>query len=359
MLAGLAVGGLAAPVDAWRTGRPSVPALPLVPGGPPAALAPRLWIDSDAACGAGRRTDSDDCLAVLALLAARDDDVVGVSSTAGNAPLAITHRTLALLLREWSATGTAPPLYRGTEAGSAGTAPAVRALRQALAEGPLTVVALGPLTNVAGALEGHPALAANLTRLVAVFGHRRGHLFHPSEASGRGNLFGHGPVFTDFNVRADPAAVRAVLSLGRPVTLVGYDAGRSVAISAADLNRLVLAGGAAAWVADRARDWLAFWNDAVGMPAFHPFDLVAAGWVLHPDRFRCARTPTWVAPTRGPLRLLSPLSVVVGVPAERPPRVAVSTEAVYCADADARLHDVLMERLVLGGAKPSAAALGE
>src|SRR5690606_12505311 len=60
VLAGLAVGGLAAPVDAWRTGRPSVPALPLVPGGPPAALAPRLWIDSDAACGAGRRTDSDD-----------------------------------------------------------------------------------------------------------------------------------------------------------------------------------------------------------------------------------------------------------------------------------------------------------
>src|SRR5690606_18912460 len=146
--------------------------------------------------------------------------------------LAITHRTLASLLREWSVTGIAPPLYRGAEPGFADDSPAVRALRQALAEGPLTVVALGPLTNVAAALDGHPALAANLTRLVAVLGHRPGHLFHPSEGTGGGNLFGHGPVFTDFNVRADPAAARAVLALGLPVTLVGYEAGRSVAIGA-------------------------------------------------------------------------------------------------------------------------------
>lgn len=60
----------------------------------------------------------------------------------------------------------------------------MQGLRQALAEGPLTVLALGPLTNVATALEGQPDLAGNLQRVVAVMGQRRGICSTPRKGTG-------------------------------------------------------------------------------------------------------------------------------------------------------------------------------
>lgn len=48
----------------WQTGRDDLAPLALVPGGPEVALEGRIWIDTDAACGA-TRSDPDDCLAIL------------------------------------------------------------------------------------------------------------------------------------------------------------------------------------------------------------------------------------------------------------------------------------------------------
>jgi inosine-uridine nucleoside N-ribohydrolase len=66
---------------------------------------------------------------------------------------------------------------------------------------PLTIIALGPLTNIAAALERDPALA-NRARLVAM----AGKLGYP---------------YPDWNLRCDPAAARRVLAAGMPITLVG------------------------------------------------------------------------------------------------------------------------------------------
>jgi hypothetical protein len=61
------------------------------------------------------------------------------------------------------------------------------------------VVALGPLTNLAAVLDARPELRSRVARVVAVMGRRPGHVFHPAEGAGGGLLFGHGPVFRDFN----------------------------------------------------------------------------------------------------------------------------------------------------------------
>lgn len=109
------------------------------------------------------------------------------------------------------------------------------------------------LTNVAAPLRGRPDLLDHVSRLVAVMGRRRGHLFHPGEGSGRGILFGHGPVFRDFNYDQDRDAAAAVLGFGLPTTLIPYEAAWEVALDASDLARLEQAGPASAWVAARAR----------------------------------------------------------------------------------------------------------
>ena len=81
----IAIGVLAVVRTAqWQTGRLDLAPLVLVPGGPAVAPTGRIWIDTDAACGAAGRTDPDDCLAILRLVS-RGANIVGVSTSFGNA----------------------------------------------------------------------------------------------------------------------------------------------------------------------------------------------------------------------------------------------------------------------------------
>ena len=66
---------------------------------------------------------------------------------------------------------------------------------------PLTLIALGPLTNIAAALDEDPSLARR-ARLVAM----------------AGTL---GVPYPDWNLRCDPAAARKVLASGMAITVVG------------------------------------------------------------------------------------------------------------------------------------------
>jgi inosine-uridine nucleoside N-ribohydrolase len=224
----------------------------------------RLWIDTDVACGHGRTTDPDDCLAILLLAQAPEVEIVGISTVHGNASLKVTDRTARSLAATLVRHGTPQvTVYRGSagpiDDGSVQTAsaPAHQALERALEAGPLTLVALGPLTNIASVLGRRPDLRANVARLVAVMGRRPGPLFHPAEGTGIGGiLFGHGPVFTDFNFDQDREAATSVLDMHLPATLIPYEAARQMSLTRADVARVEQQGGARAWVASRATEWL-------------------------------------------------------------------------------------------------------
>lgn len=310
---------LAIPFGPWRTGR--TPVEPLVPVAPDALPdAPRrMWIDTDAACGHGPRTDPDDCLAILELARGAGTRIVGISTVFGNAPLDVTDRTT----RELASQLEPPPEVHTGAAGAA-------RLREALAAGPLAIVALGPLTNIAQALRGRPDLAARVERLIAVMGRRPGHLFHPAEGARGGMLLGHGPVFRDFNFEKDARAAAEVLALDIPLTLIPYDAARHMEITAADLDRLAAQGGVAAWVAARCRDWLRYWNEDIGRAGFYPFDLLAAIYALDPGRLACARVQAGIG--RDPL-LLRPWrddGLLVAQRREELRGAARTRPAVYC-----------------------------
>ena len=205
-------------------------------------------------------------------------------------------------------------------------------------QGPLTILALGPLTNVAAVLEGRPDLQRNVARLIAVMGHRPGHLFHPSEGSGRGMLLGHGPIFRDLNFAKDEVAARSVLRMRLPVTLISYDAARGVRITAEDLDGLTRLGPAFAWVASQARGWLDYWRVDIGQPGFYPFDWVAAAYVAEPDLFDCAVTNAWIA-DEWAFWLYPHPSLLVG-PAT--PANTVKAEVVYCPQAEPSLRGYLL-----------------
>jgi purine nucleosidase len=348
----LLVGTFALPIPVWRTGELPAPPLPLVEGGPAIHMPVRLWIDTDAACGHSRTTDPDDCLALLLLTQAHGVEIVGLSTVYGNAPLDVTDRTTRALVAALDRFGaTPPPVYRGAagpggEDGSAAPAPAHLALQHALTQGPLTVVSLGPLTNVAAALRDRPDLQAQVARLVAVMGRRRGHLFHPTEGAGGGILFGHGPVFRDFNVAQDPHAAAVVLGMQLPLTLIPYEVARDVSLTGRDLAQLEAHGGVAAWVASRAQGWLDFWATEIGRRGFYPFDLLAGAYVLAPPLFDCVNAAAWVGEDDTVWGWFSQAqALLVGVGKERPTAGHTSHTVLYCPQIDPTMHQWLFASL--------------
>jgi inosine-uridine nucleoside N-ribohydrolase len=293
----------------------------------------RLWIDADAACGHSARTDPDDCLAIALLAHATRTWIAGISTVAGNAPHEVVERTTRELAAHLSAeVGRALPVHIGHQG-----------LMAALEEGPLIVAALGPLTNLAAALDARPELRPRVVRVVAVMGRRPGHIFHPAESAGGGMFFGHGPVFRDFNFQTDVGAAARIVALGVPLTLVPYDAARRIEISEADLDRLAARGGAAAWIAERSRAWLAYWREDIGRQGFFPFDLLAAAYVVEPRWFGCADVQAWIGPD--PTLFWRPIAFLVGQSNVRPLKPRAHGSARYCADVSAGIGPWLVDRL--------------
>jgi purine nucleosidase len=120
-------------------------------------------------------------------------------------------------------------LRAGARPASAGYA-AVEIVRLVMANpGEITVVAIGPLTNVAAAILLEPRLAENVAEIVIM----------------GGIFFGTMPDRTmpgEFNVWVDPEAAAAVLRSGAPLRWVGLDVTLQVRLTRADAERMRTTG---------------------------------------------------------------------------------------------------------------------
>jgi purine nucleosidase/pyrimidine-specific ribonucleoside hydrolase len=87
---------------------------------------------------------------------------------------------------------------------------AVELMRRLVADAaePVTLIATGPLTNVATLLRDHPGSRAGIDRIVFMGG-----------STGRGNTTPYG----EFNIVTDPEAADIVLRSGLPVTMIGLN----------------------------------------------------------------------------------------------------------------------------------------
>ena len=111
-----------------------------------------------------------------------------------------------------------------------GYAPAVIAERIMAEPGEITLVAIGPLTNVAIALAMEPRLATAVKEIVIMGGVFLG-------ITGQAGMPG------EFNVWSDPEAAAAVLRSGAPQRWVGLDVTLQVRLTRADAQRLSSAPG--------------------------------------------------------------------------------------------------------------------
>ena len=118
------------------------------------------------------------------------------------------------------------------------TAPELLARLAAASDAPLTLVTLGPLSNVADAASLDPAFASHLAGIHAMAGtiDAPGNISYGDTSPADG---------VEWNVGADPDAMAAVLALDVPMTLVGLDATNDVPVPADIVDQLSADHGAA------------------------------------------------------------------------------------------------------------------
>jgi inosine-uridine nucleoside N-ribohydrolase len=135
--------------------------------------------------------------------------------------------------------------------------------------GEITVVAIGPCTNVAAALLLDPGLAASLAGIVIMGGAIRvGGLVTPA---------------VEFNAGYDPESLSVVLGSGARVTLVPLDATTQTFMTAADLDRIERGGSALhRFLAATSRPWLRFAMEVRKLRGFWLHDPLAVAAALDP-----------------------------------------------------------------------------
>jgi inosine/uridine nucleosidase len=141
---------------------------------------------------------------------------------------------------------------------------------------PLSLVAIGPLTNVATALDRHPDLASGLREIVIMGG-----------STDRGN---HTPA-AEFNIYVDPEAADRVFTSGVPLSMVGLNLTHQAIATTAVVDRLLALDTELARV---AAGWMTFfgsaYEDTFGFAGPPVHDPCAVALAIDPALVRCVET---------------------------------------------------------------------
>jgi purine nucleosidase len=200
----------------------------------------RIILDTDLAMGAPG-SDIDDGFALALALADPELSVELVTTVGGNSDVVTSTRLTHDLLRVLGRSDI--PVVQGAPADDDAAA---EIARRVLAEpGELTIVAIGPLTNVARAVAHDPAVATAVREIVVMGGV---YLEQTNVAAMPG----------EYNFWCDPDAAQAVMESGARLRLVGLDVTRQVRLSREDAQRLGEGGEFGRIAAENTLGWIDF-----------------------------------------------------------------------------------------------------
>lgn len=165
-------------------------------------------------------------------------------------------------------------------------ADAIRAALREAGRNALTLVGLGPATNLALALATEPALTANIAEIVLMTG-----------AWSEGNM----TPAAEFNALSDPEALAVLLACGRPITLATLDLTAQALCTPARITALANGTGTCRQAACAIMATVP--NSRRLANAGHPqHDSCAIAWLLAPETFTHREVHVTVDCTPGPGR---------------------------------------------------------
>jgi ribosylpyrimidine nucleosidase len=242
-------------------------------------------------------TGLDDAAALFLAAGAEELDIVAVIATAGNVGL---EKTVENTLNVIETTGLSCPVFAGSdrplirqaveagdfhgETGLDGPVFGKRVIQELQEEDgvsalirliktypkEITVISVGPLTDLAHALQKEPALPSLVKEIVVMSG-----------------SFSGGNVTEDaeFNAYADPEAAKIVFSSGAPLVMLSLDITRTVTLTRERLDHLRTIEGRSAEVFSQCMDtYMAnYESKKLGWPQMH--DPLCVAYVMDRSKF--------------------------------------------------------------------------
>lgn len=266
-----------------------------------------LLIDTDPAMG-NSGGDPEDGLALILALRSPEVQVKAVTVVFGNIPLAPAYSNAVNLLQVMGredipvAPGFARPLMPGREYRfpwaqeqfvaqlDPGSAPhhAVDVIVSTVLESTsgVTLVAIGPLTNIAAAIQREPRIVERAARLVIMGGAAR--------------VPGNITPCAEFNIWSDPEAAAIVFNSGLRIKMVGLDACNQTRLDPARTEALGTASPLAKLVHDSVAPWRELRRREFGGEPIRLYDSLALAATIKPELVRTE--PCWVdVETKGTL----------------------------------------------------------
>lgn len=243
----------------------------------------KIWIDSDLAVGMKRDarnrdgySDVDDGYAILQLMQAENIEIAGISAVFGNTKLENAIK-LCHFMNDEFADGKIP-VFKGASKeinlGAVETNDAVEGLANALEQEKLTIMAIGPATNVGLLLLLYPELSTQIEEVVLVAGRRTEDDFF---------IIGNPGLHAwDLNFDLDNDAFRLLFQHKIKVTLCPYEISSKVWLKQEDLDALSQRSEGCKWLAKHSQVWLQQWID-LGAKGFNPFDVLASHYLINPE----------------------------------------------------------------------------
>ncbi|UQZ82878.1 Non-specific ribonucleoside hydrolase RihC [Paenibacillus konkukensis] len=150
---------------------------------------------------------------------------------------------------------------------------AVNAMRRVImdSEAPVTIVPIGPLTNIALLLHMYPEVKERIAEIVLMGG-----------STGRGNA----GVMAEFNIYADPEAAKIVFQSGLPLVMVGLDVGLKALVYPEDSEKLKVMNKTGHMMYQLFQKY----RGGSMKTGLKMYDSCAVAYLLRPDMFEVAET---------------------------------------------------------------------
>lgn len=238
----------------------------------------KIWFDTDIMIGNPDRAPREVDDAITLMMALKHQDKVKIEGisliTYVDYAYGITKKML-----KWYAPNLSIPIYKGSDTcNDLGVEnDATKALAAALKKEKLTILALGPATNVATVLKNHPELASQIEEIVFCAGRTPDFHFRPG-------LEQH--TVSDYNFEKDVESFRVVFDSGVKVVLSGFECSVYLFLGKTDYDFLNNTFEGDKWVYDFLRPWSKRHEQLFGNDGFIPFDVTPLGYLTHPQYFK-------------------------------------------------------------------------